>query len=54
MMFSHCLYCRINATSMTTSSFYSAPVVSHCLYYRIKLGKGMSCFLVKKFVMDFG
>ena len=34
--------------------YYCAHIVSHCLYCRIKLGKGMSCFLVKKFVMDFG
>ena len=31
-----------------------APIVSDCLYCHIKPGKGMSCFLVKKFVMDFG
>ena len=27
---------------------------THCLYCRIKPGKGMSCFLVKKFVRIFG
>ena len=34
--------------------YYGAHIVSHCLCCRIKPGKRMSCFLVKKFVRNFG
>jgi hypothetical protein len=45
---SHCLDCRINATSMTIFSFYGAPIVSHGLYCRIKLGKSNVVFFGQK------
>ena len=48
------LAARIGSRVVNPKLEYLYYNVAYCLYCRIKLGKGMSCFLVKKFVMDFG